>query len=162
MLQVLPNPYRVLDANGKPTAVVPCHPRHAPGEFVGATKSLIVASKEDEAKFIDIKRMVGGRQVIEKTLAQFDRSKASFEFSTEPVQVPAEGPVGAYYRDRVREGSLLPADRATAQKCGVPFESAEKAVAKERNAAADEFKRQFAALPEWANDTKPAPAVAPK
>jgi hypothetical protein len=159
MLQVLPNPYRVLDADGKPTAIVPCHPRHAPGEFVGATKTLHVL---EDAKSIDIKKMVGGRQVIEKTLAQYDRSKASFEFSTEPVQVPAEGPVGAYYRDRVREGSLLPADRATAQKCGVPFESAEKAVAKERNAAAEEFKRQFAAMPEWANDTKPAPVVAPK
>lgn len=160
MMQVLPNPYRSLDADGKPTAIVPCHSRHAPGEFVGATKTLNVLQK---ATTIDIKRVVNGRTVIEPMIEQFDRSKASFTFSLEPVQVPAEGAVGAYYRDRVREGSLVAADEATARKCGVAFEPSDQVLARECDVAAKAFKSQFGTSPEWAKlDTKPAPAVAPK
>jgi hypothetical protein len=158
MMQVLPNPYRVLDADGNPTAVVPCHPRHAPGEFVGATKKLNVL---EPAQFVDIKRTVGGKQVVEQKLAQYDRSKATFTFSSEPTTVPAEGAVGVYYRDRVREGSLVAADRSTAQKCGVVFEDPAVVIAKERDQAAREYERQFKELPPWANNTNPAPISAP-
>jgi hypothetical protein len=133
MMQVLPNPYRTLDADGNPTAVVPCHPRHAPGEFVGATRALVVL---EEAKFIDVKKTVGGKAVIDRKLAAYDRSKASFVFSNEPTPVPAEGAVGAYYRDRVREGVLVAADKRTAQQCGIAFESVDVVVGKERDAAA--------------------------
>ncbi len=159
MLQVIPNPYRVLDADGKPTAIVPCHSRHAPGEFVGATKTLI---EIEPADFVDVKKVVGGKPVIDRKLAKFDRSKASFTFTMVPVQVPAEGVIGVYYRDRVRDGSLIAADQFTAQKCGMSFEAADKVLAKERDAAAKIFERQFGALPEWASNSQPAPTVAPK
>jgi hypothetical protein len=159
MMQVLPNPYRVLDAESRPTAVVPCHPRHAPGEFVGATRSLVVLEK---AEFIDIKRTVAGQKVVDRQLTKYDRSKATFVFSTEPVQVPGEGAVGAYYRDRVREGSLIAADQVTARACGVAFNAPDQALAQERDAAVKEYERQFKVQPEWASDSKPAPVAAPK
>jgi len=41
-----------------------------------------------------------------------------------PATVPAEGEFGAYYRARVKEGGLWPADEATAALCGVPFDAA--------------------------------------
>jgi len=159
MLQVIPNPYRVLDADGKPTAIVPCHSKHAPGEFVGATKTLVV---ESPAEFVDVTRKVNGRDIKEQKLAAYDRSKASFTFSFEPVSVPAEGAAGSYYLKRVREGSLIAADQATARTCGVPFVQPRDVLAKERAAAAKEFERQFGAVPDWANDTKPASETAPK
>ncbi len=158
MLQVIPNPYGVLDADGKPTAVVPCHSRHAPGEFVGATKTMI---ESEPAQYVDVKKVVNGKKVIEQKLAQYDRSKASFTFSTEPVDVPADGTVGAYYRDRVREGALVATDKFTAQKCGVQFEQPEKVLALARDKAAKEFERQFGELPEWAQPEQ-APVAAPK
>jgi hypothetical protein len=159
VLQVLPNPYGVLDADGKPTAVVPCHSRHAPGEYVGAIRTMI---ETEPAQYADVKKVVNGKTVVEQKLAQLDRSKASFTFSTEPVQVPADGIVGVYYRDRVREGTLIAADVLTAQKCGVQFEAPEKAIARERDKAAKEFQRQFGDKPEWAQPTNQAPSAAPK
>lgn len=159
MLQVIPNPYRVLDADGKPTAIVPCHSKHAPGEFVGATKTLVV---ESPAEFVDVKRKVGDREVKEAKLAAFDRSKASFTFSFEPVGVPGEGAAGGYYLKRVREGSLIAADQATARACGVAHVAPKDVLAKEREVAAKEFERQFGAPPDWAKDTKPASETAPK
>jgi hypothetical protein len=158
MLQVIPNPYGVLDADGKPTAVVPCHSRHAPGEFVGAMRTMI---ESEPAQYVDVTRVVGGKKVVEQKLAQYDRSKASFTFSVEPVGVPADGTVGSYYRDRVREGALIAADPFTAQKCGVQFEQPEKILARERDKAAKEFERQFGELPAWAQPNQ-APVAAPK
>ncbi len=159
MLQVIPNPYGVLDADGKPTAIVPCHSRHAPNEYVGAMRTMI---EIEPAQYVDVKKVVGGQKVIEQKLAQYDRSKASFTFSTEPVALPADGTAGAYYRDRVREGSLVAADPFTAQKCGVAFELPEKVLARERDNAAKEFMRQFGELPQWAQPTNQAPVAAPK
>lgn len=162
MLQVIPNPYGVLDADGKPTAIVPCHSRHAPGEFVGATYKLVVAEKKDEAEYVDLKQTINGKTSVRSVLSKYDRSKASFTFSTEPVQVPADGTAGVYYRDRVREGALIAADPYTAQKCGVEFVQPEKVLARERDKAAKEFMRQFGEMPEWAQPTNQAPVAAPK
>lgn len=39
-----------------------------------------------------------------------------------PVDVPAVGEFGAYFRKQVREGALWPADAATAEFCDVPFD----------------------------------------
>ena len=44
--------------------------------------------------------------------------------NTEPTTVPAKGEFGTYYRSRVKEGSLVAADEATAIACGVPFVTA--------------------------------------
>lgn len=39
-----------------------------------------------------------------------------------PVQVPATGEAGSYYRERIAEGGLWPADKETAEACGVAFD----------------------------------------
>ena len=155
LLQVIPNPYKMLDGNGKPTAIYPCHYKHAPGEFVGATKTLDVTQK---AKFVDIKSKRGVRTEV----AQFDRSKAVFSFSCEPVDVPADGEIGAYYKRGIKTGAIIPANKETALACGIPFVPVKEALAKHRETAAQEFQRQFGEMPSWASEEQPAPIVAPQ
>ena len=41
--------------------------------------------------------------------------------SAEPVLVPASGEFGQYFVQMVKEGGITPADKATADFCGVPF-----------------------------------------
>lgn len=154
LMQVIPNPYRSLDAHGKPTQVFPCHSKHAPGKFVGATKTLDVLEK---AKFVNVKSKSGA---VRSEVAQFDRSKAVFTFAFEPVDVPADGEVGSYYRRGVKSGDLIAANKTTAMLCGVEFVPPEEVLAKENAKAAKEFEAQFGEKPEWATSKKPAPAVA--
>lgn len=156
MFQVVPNPYRTLDADGKPTGVFPCHHKHAPGEYVGATKTLTVTEK---ATFVTVK----GRRGVRQEIASYDRSKAVFTFAFDPVQVPGDGEVGHYYRRGVQSGALLPADKATADACCVKFVPVKEALDVERQRAAKEFQRQSGSLPAWASESQsqPAPIAAP-
>lgn len=154
LMQVVPNPYRTLDADGNPIAVFPCHMQHAPGEFVGATKSLNVLTP---ATFVQIK----GRSGVRTEVAQYDRSKAVFTFSEEPFDVPADGAVGAYYKKGVKQGALIPANKATAIACNVPFVDPKEALEKEKQNAAREHERQCGELPAWASEKTTAPVAAP-
>lgn len=156
-LQVIPNPYKTLDADGNPTAVYPCHRKHAPGEFVGAKLTIEVL---EPAESINVKRKDrSGRASMQSVQMKTERSKGRFEFTTEPVEVPARGEVGAYYRAGVASGALLPADAATARACGIAFEPAAAVLERERAQAAQNYKNEFGALPSWADAavTNPAP-----
>lgn len=158
-LQVIPNPYKMLDADGTPTAIYPCHRKHAPGEFVGAKLTITVL---EPAETVQVKRKDRRGQVSTQTLqSKTERSKGRFEFTTEPVGVPARGDVGAYYRAGVADGVLIAADQRTARACGVPFEPVDVVLERERRAAADAYKREFGALPPWAAST-PTTASAPQ
>ena len=97
------------DGNGKPTAIYPCHHKHAQANFVGAAKTLDVTQK---AKFVDIKASAA---CVPK-LRQFDRSKAVFSFSFEPVDVPADGEIGAYYKRGIKTGAIIPANKGNGSR----------------------------------------------
>jgi hypothetical protein len=157
-LQVVPNPYQTLDADGNPTAVYPCHRKHAPGEYVGAKLTINVL---EPAETVQVKRKDRRGQVSTQTLqSKAERSKGRFEFATEPVQVPSRGEVGAYYRAGVTSGVLIPADAATARACGVTFEPVKTVLAREQDEAAKSYRREFGTLPSWAatiNNTASAP-----
>ncbi len=160
LLQVVPNPYGILDADGNPIAVFPCHRGHAPGEFVGATLQMEVL---EPAETIQVKRKGrGGTSRLETVQSRPERSRASFTFTTEPVEVPADGSVGAYYRAGVRSGELIAADQATARACGRRLEPVDVVLARERERAAKAYSAEWGNLPPWAQEeTKPAPVVAP-
>lgn len=161
LLQVVANPYRTLDADGNPIAIYPCHAKHAPGEYVAAKLQLEVI---EPAETISIKRKDrrGGFR-METIQVKPDRSRAIFTFGTEPVGVPADGAIGAYYRVGVRRGALIPADQRTAFLCGVQFVPADQVLAKERERAAKEYHSQWGELPAWAQqENQPAPIAAPK
>lgn len=156
-LQVVPNPYKTLDADGNPTAVYPCHRKHAPGEFVGAKLTIEVLEK---AESVTVKRKDRRGQVSTQTLqSKAERSKGRFEFTAAPVGVPSRGEVGAYYRAGVASGVLIPADQHTARVCGVAFEPVETVLEREREHAAEVYNREFGTPPPWATTTtNPAPS----
>lgn len=156
-LQVIPNPYKLLDADGNPIAVYPCHGKHAPGQYVGAVLTLDVQAP---AETVQVPRKdKRGQKTVETIVARLDRSKARFAFTTSPVELPAGGAVGAYYRAGIASGVLLPADAATARACGLRFEPVETVLARERKEAAKTFEREFGVAPVWASAsaTNPAP-----
>lgn len=157
--QVVPNPYKMLDADGVPIAVYPCHRKHAPGEYVGAKLTIAVLSP---AESITIKRKDKRGQTSAQTVqAKAERSKGRFEFTTEPVDLPAHLDVGAYYRAGIVSGVLIAANAATARACGVAFEPVDAVLAREREQAAKAFEREFGEAPAWASatTTKPAPTA---
>jgi hypothetical protein len=105
----------------------------------------------EPAETVPVKRKDRRGQISTQTLqAKAERSKARFEFTREPVEVPARGDVGAYYRAGVTSGALIAADAATARACSVPFEPAAQA-----------YKREFGAVPAWASapTNNPAPTA---
>lgn len=103
-LRVLPNPYAFI------------HPEHGPQG----------ACPVDNGGRWGVRRWVGAELDSELTVITEDRESLKgadyrdnrqvtvFKFSLEPVTVPAT----AYYRDRLRDGDLVPADKEQADKIG--------------------------------------------
>ena len=151
----------MLDAEGKPIAVYPCHAKHAPGQYVGAQAIVEVVSP---AETIQVKRKDRrGQTSVETVQSKAERSRVTFAFESEPVDVPADGAVGAYYRAGVRAGALIAADAATARACGVQFVPVADALTIARERAASEFARESGEAPPWAiAENQTAPVVAPK
>ena len=124
-LVVVANPYKALDHEGRPACAV-----NYPG-----SSSIVGGVFDHEAHKASQETSVAGE------------GKHIFSFSEEPVRVVCDSiAVFGYFRNRVIEGALLPADEFTARKCGIaidaknPFVPADKALADAKKAAADEFK----------------------
>ena len=122
--RVIANPFHVLDHKGRPCCAVPKEPGKV-GEhagYIGAKldRDLTKITREEE------------RGEIRGT-----RQETVFSFSSDPVEVPTS----LYYRDALRSGSLIAADKATAQWAGVDYVEPEKALAdaeKDAEAAFDQ------------------------
>jgi hypothetical protein len=142
-LQVLPNPYRTLDADGNPTHAFPCSIKHAGNMpmYVGA-KYKLVPSGDPSTLGVN----AGKVAFAINTGRPKERVRAAYEFSFEPVDVPDE----EHYRRGIRSGDIIAANEATARRSGVPFRNHAEVLAGERKAAADQFKRERGALPAWA------------
>lgn len=131
-LRVFPNPWGVrdvrdahaatMDAEGRPCGVCPTDPivdRGAPGRLVGAAvdaeNTVVGATREGEI-----------RSARQSTTYAFLGCPAH---ETEPHELaqalakkePVTIPFSQYYCDRIREGSLIAADEATARFAGVKF-----------------------------------------
>ncbi len=106
-LWVLPNPWAAIDHLGRPAAAVPVDPvDHDPHNrrWVGATC---------EAKLVKpAQRQRIGSQIVVVAEAEYD---LEWTFTDAPVRLPNT----PYYRERVKRGELLAADKATAAACNV-------------------------------------------
>lgn len=132
--KVIANPWASIDALARPTGRVPLVSagEARPGKFVGAK---LVANKLTERKTRKVGRYF---EVIQD--ARYDRV---WEFSSAPVEVDAEGGRPApYYLERLREGSLIPADQSCATACGVEFADPAVVIAKSKEARRAEFDAQ--------------------
>lgn len=134
-LLVYPNPWAAFDRNGVPCGVCPRDPEAdagGPGRFVGArvdsknTRVLQDFAAGYVAKFgpIVAKKLAEQehRSPIQSTFYEYlgvpscDLELAEKLSSKEPVEIPAT----KYYKDRIREGSLIAADKATSDKARLP------------------------------------------
>lgn len=133
-LSVYPNPWAAFDKNGVPCAVCPRDPEAdggVPGSYVGArvdrknTKVLQDFAAGYVAKFgaAVAKKLAEQehRSPIQATYYEYlgisalDNELAEKLAAKTPIQIPAT----KYYKERIREGALIAADKATATRCKV-------------------------------------------
>lgn len=120
-INVLPNPFIARDKFGRPCAVCPRDPDQDSGggaKFVGA--------KVDQAATVVTQKLRRGddmRSAQQRTfykylgIASDDPELAAKLAAAEPVNIP----LTRYYRDRLREGALIVADKASAEVARVKF-----------------------------------------
>lgn len=158
-LQVLPNPYRTLDADGNPIHAFPCSVKHVGNQpaYVGAKHKLVPAAGMASITGVDAKGTPGSQNTVVAfriNTGPKERVKVTYEFSFEPVDVPHE----EHYRRGLRSGDILPANARTAAAAGMAFKDPKEILAASKEAAAKQFKREFGITPTWANNE---PAKAP-
>jgi hypothetical protein len=114
-LRVVANPFLF---GGDPLCACASDPvEHIPNRYIGA-KPLVTAVGEA----ITVGKYTG-------TLGG-DQHEVDWHFSKEVQEIPDT----KYYRDRLKDGSLVPADAETAAKAGLKFTSVEQMLAKDPNA----------------------------
>ena len=118
---VLPNPFSAFDKEGAPCGICPRDPDGdggAPGRFVGARVDR--DNTEKLQKFKNPQHEI--RSEMQRTRYEYlgipniDPELAQKLATKEPIRLP----VTKYYKDRLREGSLLAADQATATEARLP------------------------------------------
>lgn len=134
-LAVYPNPFAAFDRHGIPCGVCPRDPEAdagGPGRFVGARVDPKRTEVLQDFAALHTKRY-GAKlgALVAKHEIRSPRQKTVYEYmgvassdpelgaklaAKDPILVPAT----KFYKDRLREGALLPADAATAQACKLP------------------------------------------
>lgn len=140
-LRVYPNPWKATDRDGLPCAVVPTDPEGdggAPGQYVGARvdrKRTEVLQDFGEMADHELRSPMQRTRYQYQGIAADDPELGSKLFSTAPIELPPT----RYYKQRLREGALIAADRETAElarlRAFVPVEELRKRHAPKSTAA---------------------------
>lgn len=129
-ISVFPNPYHALDAYGHPAAAVQVEPDE--GGFTNASHRGYVGAR------VDTKRS----HVLDafgKGDPRSAREVILYEFETKH---PTLVPISTYYLERIREGSLIAADKRAASLAGVKFLPPDEVLAQTKDAARTTWKEQ--------------------
>jgi hypothetical protein len=116
VLRVYPNPWAATDKHGVPCGVCPRDPESdggAPGQYVGARvdkKRTQVLQDFGEHAAHELRSPMQRTCYEYLGVASDDPELGTKLLSKEPVELPRS----KYYRDRIADGSLLCADKATA------------------------------------------------
>lgn len=136
------NPFAALDHNGIPCGVFPFDPEHAGGSrrWIGASVDMDATKGRTTAEALKgsaasapVRVTDGKRTVVEDVIAR-TRTVFAFDLGAQPIPSPPS----KHYRDGVRDGSLFPADLASAKALGIAakdFSEPTKAIAAARDAA---------------------------
>lgn len=158
-MRIVPNPFAVLDADGRPAAAFTLDPvfENPDRRFVGAVlKSEIVEARTP----VELNRS-------KKTMNGDNRKSLHdvwFEFSAEPqvvVDLMDHGHAANYYKQRAKCGpgevapALLPANEATAKRLGVAFSEPSAIIVATAKVQAARWLADHGELPEWASDMDP-------
>ncbi len=145
-LSVFPNPYLALDHDGYPAGA--CQTDRM--EHVGETVRSWVGAAIDEKQTFHTEKLSTFEQAF-----RFPTQQTRFRFD---LVNPTMLPVTQYYRDRVRDGELIPADAVTAKLCEVPFVEPREALAKAKAAAIADWRARYQEAPELVDALDPKPA----
>lgn len=155
-LRVLPNPWGHVHvyADGVPRPCVAVQSdmhEHVAGRYIGATADAVETRPGKTVR-------VGSKSVT----MQSARHELHWTFATEPVELPNTG----YYRDRLKEGSLVAADEATARAANVKFREPAEVLAEAKARAVATFDDQhgagaFASMQPASETPPPASAAQP-
>jgi hypothetical protein len=167
-LKVYPNPFAAFDKNGVPCGVCPRDPdadAGGPGHFVGARLDTVNTKILQDFRAMNARRYGAAmgaalaaheiRSPIQATFYEYmgvpscDPELAEKLAGKDAVELP----VTKYYKDRLREGSLLAADAATAKAAALPIFTDPKLFFAARQATRD------AAVSELEGVTLPADGV---
>jgi len=136
VLRVYVNPYTYIDHEGRPAGVYPHDPAYLPGQMhVGLTRlQTTVTEKRDPSK--------DDRPPVFDLVHHYDPE----------VQEVPDIPGQPHYRNGIREGSLIPADEATAKAVGMPFEDPSLVLERARTAAVKQWTDAHGEPPAFAGD----------
>lgn len=136
VLRVYVNSYTYIDPEGRPAGVFPHDPAFMPGQMhVGLTRlQTTVTEKRDPSK--------DGRSDLFDLLHHYDAE----------IQELPDVPGQKHYRDGIREGSLIPADEATAKAAGVPWEEPGAVIERWRLKAVRDWTADHGEPPAFATD----------
>lgn len=121
VLRVYPNPWAARDKDGVPCGLCPRDPAAdagGPGKFVGArvdAKRTVVLQKLEPYEL---------RSAMQRTLYEYvgvaseDAALLEKLMESDPIELPET----KYYKERLRERALLPADKETAALADVRFQ----------------------------------------
>lgn len=120
-ISVIPNPFAAgLDAEGRACGLCPTDPIEdptEPGRMVGAVVDAVMLSTVLGGEIRNARQSTGY-----KFLGVSNRETSKHQLATElGKREPVALKYTDYYRDRLMDGSLLPADEATAKVAGVSF-----------------------------------------
>jgi hypothetical protein len=159
-MRIVPNPFAVLDHDGRPSAAFTLDPvfENPDRRLVGAVRRSEVVEARTPVEFNRAKKTMGGdnRKSLHDTW---------YEFSAEAqvvVDLMDHGHAANYYKQRAKCGpgeiapALLPANEATAKRLGVSFREPSAVVVSTAKAAAARWAADHdGELPEWASDMDP-------
>lgn len=127
-INVLANPYFILDHKGRPCCAFPAEPASN-----GAHRGFIGAEIDSVRTRVQTRNDAGTVKV------RASRQDTVFKFSGEVVSVRAS----AYYLDALKSGAILPGDAQCAQWAGVKFVDTPDALRDAKGAAESDFDTQY-------------------
>lgn len=136
VLRVYVNPYTFIDHEGRPAGVFPHDPAYLPGQMhVGLSRvESTVTEKRDPTK--------DPRPSLTDRVHHYDAE----------IQEVPDVPGQNHYRQGIREGSLIPADEATAKAVGMKFEDPQAALTRARVKAVKDWTDAHGEPPAFAAD----------
>ena len=108
LLQVIPNPYKMLDGNGKPTAITPAITNMPQANSSARPKRSTSRKKPSSST------SKASAACVPKLPNSTDPRRCSL--FVRAVDVPADGEIGAYYKRGIKTGAIIPANKGNSSR----------------------------------------------
>lgn len=141
-LSVYADPFAALDHEGRPAHACPTDPSHT-----GTERRWVGACLSAETALHDISRDEKLSFVVAAKLHEHPQTTV-FDHDEKAIELPAT----QYYRARLRDRSLIPADAKTAREVGIEFSDPKARIEASRAKAIVDWYAQHEEFPPFASD----------